>query len=554
MVERPGALAHDVEDARALEVLLELTQKLVSSLDIQEILYTVVERIARVVDVERVSIVLAPDERQVGHVVAASDDAKLFNLQIDLEKYPEIVHVLATREPLTIDDVQKHPLLEGVRGSVTDLSALTLVPIVYADRAMGVLFVRARTPRGALGERQIAFCRVLCNATAIALRNARTLTRLRDATARDANARVEAEGRVRMLERYQELLSSVHDGIAAFDASGTVLFANPHANTIFGHEPEYFTGRSLWELVPPEGRKGMLRLRHDLQEGRFPQDVDLTVRRKDGTHMEINGSFAPLGGNPGVMLLSFRDVTTDRRTRAELVSTRNFLQSLIDASVDAIVAADLSGTIVLFNRGAERLYGYEAKDVLHKMSVEKLYPGDGAREVMRMLRSRKHGGVNRLGPIRIDAVDAKGAVFPISLTAAVILESGKPKASFGIFTDLRERVRVETELQRVQEKLAVSEKQAILIELAGATAHELNQPLTSVMGYAELLTRKIPENAPTFHAADVIHREAQRMADIVRKIGRLTKYQTKSYVGQQRIVDLDSDAGGESDPEREPVS
>ena len=67
-----------------------------------------------------------------------------------------------------------------------------------------------------------------------------------------------------------------------------------------------------------------------------------------------------------------------------------------------------------------------------------------------------------------------------------------------------------------------------------------------------LLTRKIPENAPTFHAADVIHHEAQRMAEIVRKIGRLTKYETKSYVGQQRIVDLDGSTN--DDPNREPPS
>ena len=81
------------------------------------------------------------------------------------------------------------------------------------------------------------------------------------------------------------------------------------------------------------------------------------------------------------MLLSFRDVTEERKTRDELVHTRNFLQSLIDASVDAIVAADMRGTIILFNQGAQQLYGYRAEDVIGKMNVRALYPGDGAREV-----------------------------------------------------------------------------------------------------------------------------------------------------------------------------
>jgi signal transduction histidine kinase len=150
----------------------------------------------------------------------------------------------------------------------------------------------------------------------------------------------------------------------------------------------------------------------------------------------------------------------------------------------------------------------------------------------------------------MEAIDSSGNIFPISLSAATIYEHGVEVATFGIFTDLRERVRVEEQLAQAQEKLALTEKQALLAELAGATAHELNQPLTSVMGYAELLMRKVGEQSPAFRAAQVIQSEAQRMAEIVRKIGRLTRYETKSYVGEQRILDLDRAAGDEPDPTR----
>jgi PAS domain S-box-containing protein len=251
-------------------------------------------------------------------------------------------------------------------------------------------------------------------------------------------------------------------------------------------------------------------------------------------------------------LLSFRDVTQARKMQEELVQTRNFLQSLIDASVDAIVAADMTGRIILFNAGAQRLYGHDPEDVLHKMNAKELYPGDGARAVGRMLASHARGGVGRLEPVRIEALDKHGNVFPISLTAATIYEDGVPVATFGIFADLRDRVRVEEQLAQAQEKLALSEKQALLAELAGATAHELNQPLTSVMGYAELLMRKIGADAPAYRAASVIQSEAQRMAEIVRKIGRLTRYETKSYVGEQRILDLDR--ASEDEPKTGPGS
>ena len=62
-----------------------------------------------------------------------------------------------------------------------------------------------------------------------------------------------------------------------------------------------------------------------------------------------------------------------------------------------------------------------------------------------------------------------------------------------------------------------------LAELAGTAAHELNQPLTSIMGYADLLRRHVTDDNPDAATIDIILREAERMADIVRKIGRVNR-------------------------------
>jgi PAS domain S-box-containing protein len=526
---------------RALALLLELTQTLVSTLDFQEILYTMVSRIAEVVQVDRVSIVLVPDAHDVGYVVAASDDQAVFNLKLDLQKYPEILHVLETRQALAIADVETHPVLDGVRSSVTGagLSALTLIPIVWEEHAMGVLFIRGTDRKGALSERQLGLCRVLANATAIALRNARILQTLRDETRRDTYARIEAEKRLQSLKRYADLFASSADGIAVFDSDWRLLFANPGAFRILDQDEGERLGKRIWRMVPHDERRNVIGFARRMQKGDFPRNVDIRFKRKDDSSVVISGSFSPLSGTEGAVLLSFRDVTDERKTQDELVHTRNFLQSLIDASVDAIVAADMKGKIILFNQGAQRLYGYSLEHALGGLRAQDLYPANGAREVGRMLRAESHGGVGRLQPVRMEALDSEGNIFPISLTAAWILEDGKPVATFGIFTDLRERVRVEEQLAQAQEKLAVSEKQALVAELAGATAHELNQPLTSMMGYSELLTRLLEPDSRAHKAAGVIHGEAQRMAEIVRKIGKLTRYETKSYVGEQKILDID---------------
>ena len=127
------------------------------------------------------------------------------------------------------------------------------------------------------------------------------------------------------------------------------------------------------------------------------------------------------------------------------------------------------------------------------MSVRELYPPGVAQEVMRLIRSAEHGGGGRLEPVRRDLLTATGETVPVSISAALVFDdAGREIATVGIFSDLRERIRMEERLASAQEKLAVSEKQAVAIELAGAAAHELNQPLTSVMGYAQMLMRKMP--------------------------------------------------------------
>ena len=79
----------------------------------------------------------------------------------------------------------------------------------------------------------------------------------------------------------------------------------------------------------------------------------------------------------------------------------------------------------------------------------------------------------------------------------------------------------------------------MMAELAGATAHELNQPLTSLLNYAELLAGTEGLDPRAARAAQVIEREAEAIAAIVRKIGKITSYRTRDYVGSARIMDME---------------
>jgi signal transduction histidine kinase len=158
--------------------------------------------------------------------------------------------------------------------------------------------------------------------------------------------------------------------------------------------------------------------------------------------------------------------------------------------------------------------------------------------MMRRLRAARAAG-EEMGRVRCEIVASNGEVIPVELSAAIVSEDGRDTASVGVFRDLREELRRESELRKTRERLEEAEKAAVVSELAGAAAHELNQPLTSVLGFSELLFRRTREDDKGREELAAILREAERMAQIVKKIGRITRYETTAYVGRTRIVDLD---------------
>ncbi len=224
---------------------------------------------------------------------------------------------------------------------------------------------------------------------------------------------------------------------------------------------------------------------------------------------------------------------------AKLQRTKDFLERLINSSMDGIIAADMRGRIILFNKGAEHIAGYSSEEVLGKLNVRDLYPPGVAREVMAQLRAPQTRARGRLSVRRQEIVTKSGELVPVNMTASLIYEGERETATLGIFTDQRYRMQLERKLSDAENRLEETEKTAAIVELAGTAAHELNQPLTSVMGYADLLRRKLKEDDFAYRPLDIIYREAERMAEIVRKIGKITRYETKSYVGTAKILDLD---------------
>ena len=488
---------------------------------------------------------------ETAYVIAATDDPTLYQFTLMVENYPEIETALDTGEPVLIPDVTEDPLTQPVASMLagTDVRAVAVFPVVWRGRSLGVVMYRKNRPGlQFVGAHRKSFARMFSGHLAGCLRHGHILESLRDQTQRISRARYEAERRLRTIESLKEHFEAAADGVIVLEQSGRILYVNRTAEDITGFARSGLVGMDVGVLVV-ESQRGVVRqVVEQVIGGHNLEAFDLSLRTTSGEAMWASVTTSTVLSSSGAAILSFRDVTAQRALEAELRKTKEFLEKLVDSTVDAIVAADMRGNVIIFNQGAERMFGYSADEVIGHIPVWELYAEGVPKQVMRMLRSTQYGGVGRLEQTRREILSKKAELVPVNMTASIIYENGREMATVGIFSDLRDRIRIEQRLLRAQEKLQLTEKQAVIAELAGAAAHELNQPLQSIMSYTELLQRKCAEGDPLLRAIEVILSEAERMAEIVRKVGRITKYETTEYVGSTRVINLELSSPGHALP------
>lgn len=342
-----------------------------------------------------------------------------------------------------------------------------------------------------------------------------------------------------MLLRYREFFESLSGGTFIVDSKGKVVFLNHEAEVMTGYSSDWLIGRRVLEVVVPSHRDGFVQVLERTLTGENLKSFDIDLETTSGDIICVNMGVALLSGDTPLVALTFKDITETRVVEQELLKTKEFFERIIQSTVDAIVCADNTGLLTLFNVGAERLFGYSAENVVNQITLNDLFAGQDGINVMQNLHSPKRGGEGRLEPIRVEVMARDGERVPVQLTASTIYDEGIGVGIVLIMTDLRERLRMERRYQEIQDQYLNSQKQALVAELAGTTAHELNQPLTSIMGYAEILDRRIEKDSPNRRAVETIMSEADRMAEIVKKIGKITRYETKNYVGSTQILDLD---------------
>jgi len=256
-------------------------------------------------------------------------------------------------------------------------------------------------------------------------------------------------------------------------------------------------------------------------------NYEVDFKRKDGTAIPMlltaHVRYDQQGKVLGYEGINF-DQTQRRQMENELREAHDFLNNIIKGSPNAIIATDMKGNIMLWNRAAEETLGYQAEEVVGKMNIRKIYPEGKAKEIMKMMRSHEYGGLGKLRSYPMLQVRRDGEIIEGNLSATIMYDAqGKEIASVGIFVDLKERLEMERKLRDTQEQLLQSEKLAAMGKLTSQIAHELNNPLYGIMNTLELLKTEISAESKRRKILDMALSETVRLTELLRKMLSFSK-------------------------------
>ncbi|MBN1881900.1 MAG: PAS domain S-box protein [Deltaproteobacteria bacterium] len=326
---------------------------------------------------------------------------------------------------------------------------------------------------------------------------------------RDITERKKSEEALRESEeKYRNVVERANDGILII--RDTLLnYANPSMSRIIGYSTEELLDTPFADYVHPDDIALTSDRYHRRMQGEdVPVFYEISLVTKDGrtVHVEVNGGLIQYQG-AAADLVFVRDITERVKAEEALRESEEKLRNIFESSQEVIFVTGLDGSISTINPAGERLLGYSREELLTMNSLD-FYAEAAKREKAIELMSR-YGYVK---DFEIRIVTHGDTLLECLLNATAIRNrEGKVVAFQGSLRDITERKLLELQLINSQRMEAVG-------QLAGGMAHNFNNLLAGIMGYAEFLLSKKSEDDPDFKALSTIHEGTLRASELTRQL------------------------------------
>jgi PAS domain S-box-containing protein len=312
--------------------------------------------------------------------------------------------------------------------------------------------------------------------------------------------------------RFTELFETLQEGIYIATPDGRILDANPALVRMLGYDSkEDLLKRQVAEiLIDPAERKALMQ---QAETQPMVQGREITLLRKDGTSIVCLNTAAAVRDSAGKVLRyqgAIMDITERREIERRLRQQQEFARRLVDNFPDMILVLDTNSQYTFVSPRSREILSYEPAELAalgfghcvhpeEMPAVRTLYDDIVAArrtyESLEVRVRRKQGDWRRIlfnfSPLSDEEGNIEGVVL-----------SGRDV----------------TDLKRLEEQLIQAEKLAAMGQMLAGVAHELNNPLTAVLGVTELLRERAGQDESFKRQLDLTHRQARRAARIVQNL------------------------------------
>jgi PAS domain S-box-containing protein len=332
----------------------------------------------------------------------------------------------------------------------------------------------------------------------------------------DITERKRAEESLRDSEaRFRNLLLALPAAVYTTDREGRITLFNDQAAALWGRRPDI--GKDLWcgswRIFRPDGTP----LPHDqcpmaaaLHEGRSVESQEIVIERPDGTRVCVLPYPEPLRDASGEIVGAV-NMLVDITDRKQAEEARSRLAAIVESSNDAVIAQGLDGTITSWNKGAERIFGYAAEEIVGRRITTLAAPGSSDDPLAILERIRQGERVEHYETLRRTK---DGRNICVSLTVSPVTDTaGRIIGASKIARDITEQKRLEEALWDRTRQLAEADRRKD--EFLAMLGHELRNPLGPICNAVRVLRLRGPADPVLRQSWDMIDRQAAHMARLI---------------------------------------
>ena len=323
---------------------------------------------------------------------------------------------------------------------------------------------------------------------------------------RDVTQRKKAEVEIRFNElRYRSLVEATSQIVWDTPASGEFVVEQPNWTAFTGQSFEELRGWGWLNAIHPNDRDETKRVWLAAIQSRLPYEVEHRIRTSDNSYRNMSVRAVPILDDDKTIRqwIGVHKDITERKLAEEHIKEQ---AELLDKTRDAIIVRDLEGTILFWNKGAERMYGWTAAETVGRKAVELLH-----------VNPEKFHEVNALAIQRgewngeLQHFNSMGKELTVEARWTLVSDrEGAPKSVLAINTDITEKKQIEHQFLRAQRMESVG-------TLAGGVAHDLNNILAPILMSIQIL-KLTATDSETIDILKTIETSAKRGADIVRQV------------------------------------